>query len=125
MWYEQQQWGSRLQLEIEVMRRRFPGFVLQRDADRSLYWEGILEPLRGVAYLVRIRYPARYPYAEPTLWLVEPPLVLGTPHTYRGGSICVHRRYWNPETGTAASLAPLLSAWLLLYSVFLATGERW
>ncbi len=107
------------------MKGRFPRFVLRRDADDALWWEGELEPIAGVFYRVAVRYPRGYPYSAPTLWLLDPPVEAGAPHLYQDGSLCVHRRgSWLPHTGTAASAVPLLSAWLLAYSVWRVTGER-
>ncbi len=122
MWYETRQWKNRLVLEVAVMESRFPQFVLQRERDGTLRWEGIVSPQDDSVFWVSISYPQRYPYCEPVLRLVEPKLRPRTPHVYKGGSICVHPKAWDPSRGTAASEIPLLCDWLRYYLVWCATG---
>ena len=124
MWYEEKRWRDRLLAEQAIMDDRFPQFVLQRGAKSCLGWEGILEPLSGVPFLVSLTYPKRYPYNMPALRVVDPPVQPRAPHVYADGSVCAHKKKWNPTTGTAASCVPLLSAWLVAYLHWLETGER-
>lgn len=125
MWYQQTRWRERLAQEVAVMTERFPVFILQRGTDGTLWWDGVLEPLRDIAYRVAVKYPADYPYSGPSLWLLEPRVESGSPHVYQDGSLCVHKNgSWNPATGTAASTVPLLSAWLYMYSIWRTTGMR-
>jgi len=124
MWHQNKRWTSRLVAEQAVMRERFPHFALRRQPDGHLHWQGVLEPHPGVAFLVRLEYPGRYPYREPRLWVVAPSILPGTPHVYADGSVCVHRERWDPERGTVASMVPVLCAWLVLYVRWIETGER-
>lgn len=115
MWYERSQWTGRLVLERAVMERRFPQFVLKRNRDRGLYWEGIVSPTDDALFLVTIGYPANFPYREPVLRVLEPPIRAGALHLYGDGSLCTHRDAWDPTRGTAASQVPLLCDWLAHY----------
>lgn len=106
------------------MRERFPGFGLHQLEDRSLAWIGELEPVAGYACVVAVSYPATYPYAEPRLDILDPPLEPDAPHRYQDGSICVHKHEWQPERGTAASMIPLLSGWWVAYVHWVKGGGR-
>lgn len=121
-WYQQDRWKPRLVAEQAVMRDRFPQFVLRRDQS-TLYWEGFVDPVPGHRFLVRVSYPERYPYQEPVLRVQEPPIRPGAPHLYASGAPCIHRQPWNSQTGTAASMVPLLCAWLVAYLQWERTGE--
>ena len=105
------------------MAERFPQFVLERDGSGNLCWEGILEPSQGRQFRVTITYPSRYPYREPIARVEDPPIERGAPHLYRDFSLCVHRKQWNAETGTAASVVPLVASWLVAYVAWIETGE--
>jgi hypothetical protein len=105
------------------MQERFPQFVLKKDASGSLFWEGLLKPVSGFAFLVRAAYPERYPYLEPVLQVVRPGIRSGAPHLYVNGALCVHRNGWNSATGTAASMIPLASDWLRHYILWERTGQ--
>ena len=122
MWHHEARWQSRLFAEEALMRERFPGFALRRRLD-ELFWEGTLEPIQGRRFRITLTYPSRYPYQEPVLRVVRPSLRDGAPHRYVDGSICVHRSGWNPATGTAASMIPLASVWLVGYLNWLENGE--
>ena len=122
MWHHETRWQSRLFAEEAVMRERFPGFALRMGSD-ELFWEGTLEPVQGRRFRITLAYPSRYPYQEPVLRVLRPRLREGAPHRYVDGSICVHRSGWDPATGTAASMIPLASAWLVGYLNWLETGE--
>ena len=122
MWHREARWQSRLFAEEAVMRERFPGFSLRRRSD-ELFWEGTLEPIQGRRFRITLTYPSRYPYLEPVLRVVRPSLRAGVPHRYVDGSICVHQSGWNPATGTAASMIPLASVWLVYYLNWLENGE--
>lgn len=124
MWYTDAKWQSRLVAEQEIMRGRFPGFRLQQVADGALQWAGALQPIAGVAFIVAVRYPDRYPYDPPRFFVHDPPLSERSPHRYSDGSVCIHKRHWDPMRGTAASCIPLISAWLVAYLHWLQTGEE-
>lgn len=123
VWYREGRWGDRLLAEQELMKSRFPQFRLVETAASELRWIGWLEPVLGHRFLVSLRYPSSYPYASPDLFLEEPAMEAGAPHVYSSGACCVHKARWNPETGTAVSCVPLLSAWLARYLTWLACGE--
>ena len=105
------------------MRQRFPQFVLRRAARGLLLWDGVIEPHPGVSFRISVEYPPTYPYQEPVLRVDDPPLRAGAPHRYIDGSICIHKHHWDPATGTAASLVPLVAAWLVAYIHWTRTGE--
>lgn len=121
-WYTAPPWKGRLVAEVALMGERFSHLRLVR-LGGELRWEGVIEPVRGQRFHIAIAYPARYPYAPPTLWVLDPAIQQGAPHLYADGSICVHRRQWDPMTGTAASLVPLAAAWLVAYLHWRTTGE--
>ena len=123
MWYQENRWRERLAAEQALMEYRFPQFVLRREASGGLAWEGIVEPVADYFFLVMIRYPTRYPYEEPHLRVIDPPLERNAPHVYPDGRVCVHRKNWNPERGTAASMVAVLSEWLSKYVRWLHTGQ--
>ena len=125
MWYQKQIWSGRLLAEQELMTERFPQFVLTERDGGSLAWTGIIEPVQGHEFVVSIRYPNRYPYKEPKVFVDEPSLRSGAPHRYLDGSLCVHRKRWDPKTGTAASIVPLAATWLALYLNWAASGEKY
>ena len=97
------------------MRERFPGFRLVETSDGSLRWVGVLNPTPDAEFAVSLTYPTDYPYREPKLRVERPALVGGAPHVYSDGSLCVHRRGWDPSRGTAVSEVPLIAAWLVAY----------
>jgi ubiquitin-protein ligase len=123
MWYSAPQWRPRVVAERMVMAERFPQFRLFIDEDGFLRWEGLLEPVPGRRFRVSVSYPRRYPYDPPKLTVDDPPLEPDAPHRYLDGSLCVHRSSWNPETVTAASTVPLVSAWLIGYLNWLESRE--
>jgi ubiquitin-protein ligase len=122
-WYEDPRWRRRLLAEQELMRARFPQFVLKRGRAGELYWRGAVEPVPRAVFIVRVVYPATYPFVEPTLRVDTPPLRAGAPHVYADGSLCVHRRQWDPTRGTAPSLVPVLCGWLFMYERWRLHGE--
>ena len=97
MWYEQDRWKDRLVVEREIMRQRFPGFVLVRYRDRNLAWHGTVEPIPGHRFEIALHYPYNYPYGEPKVRVRTPALRTGAPHVYGDGTLCVHRKGWNPD----------------------------
>ena len=122
MWYREPKWRNRLIAEAALMKERFPGFRLIRGQENSLRWVGILSPMPDSEFLVSLTYPADYPYREPKLRVERPGLVTGAPHVYNDGSLCIHRRGWDPSRGTAASEVPLIAAWLVAYQVWRRHG---
>jgi hypothetical protein len=125
MWHQQDRWKARLVAETTVMRSRFPKFALLEQRG-ELMWTGPLKPIAEVdlEFSVVVVYPTNYPYHPPTLWVLNPELEPGAPHTYVDGSLCVYAKNWDPERGTAASCVTLISAWLIGYLYWLQTGVR-
>jgi ubiquitin-protein ligase len=124
MWYSDPRWRGRLVAEQALMAERFPQFVLKRDGNGGLYWEGIVEPVRGHRFRLTLTYPEHYPYAEPVLRVESPRIRRDAPHVYANGALCVHRSAWNSATGTAVSMVPLACDWLRNYLRWERTGER-
>ena len=126
MWYQMPRWRSRLIAEQALMRERFPHFVLSRDSSDRLVWRGVLVPYeRGPGFLIALVLPSSYPYEPPRLFVEQPVIRSDSPHVHPDGSVCVYKDDWSPDTGTVASVVPLASAWLLLYLIWLLTGEVW
>lgn len=123
MWHTEARWRSRLLVEQELMRARFPHFVLMLGRSRELFWNGTVEPVVGARFVLRVVYPATYPYASPTLHVDALPFHLGVPHLYADHSLCVHRRQWDPTRGTAAGMVPLACVWLFLFQRWRDHGE--
>ncbi len=124
MWYQALRWKRRLVAEVVVMRDRFPVMELRQAPDGRLLWVGILRPVGDDPCVVAVIYPRTFPYTEPQLLILDPPLVPGAPHRYEDGAICVHRERWDPDRGTAASMVPLAAGWWVAYLNWRATGER-
>lgn len=120
-WFER--YPARLAAERDVMRSRFPGFTLIEAEGGDLCWVGILEPVAGREFVLAVSYPDRYPYEEPRIYVLDPPLQPGTPHVYENGALCVHPAgRWDPSRTVAGSLA-LASAWLVMYVTWERGGE--
>jgi hypothetical protein len=121
-WHTQERWKDRLIAEEAAMRKHFPQFVLRLDSG-NLCWDGIVEPIPGNLFHITIRYRDTHPYTEPETW-IDPPPPPGTPHVYCSGAICIHKQTWDPATGTAASLVPLVCGWLTAFVHWQEAGER-
>lgn len=126
MLYQDAKWCGRMLAEQEIMHSRFPSFRLIESSTGELRWRGVLEPVAGYTFVVSVRLPPHYPYREPQCHIEEPRIQAGAPHVYASsdGHICVHRRTWDPMTGTAASCIPLIAAWLTAYACWLETREE-
>lgn len=122
MWYREHKWRNRLIAEASLMEERFPSFRLMQAQDGSLRWVGVLNPSPDSEFVVSLTYPADYPYREPKLRVERPGLVGGAPHVYSDGSLCIHRRSWDPSRGTAVSEVPLIAAWLVAYLTWHSNG---
>jgi hypothetical protein len=123
MWYRRNRWRGRLLAEVAVMRSRFPGFKLWALGDGQLFWVGYLHPLASITFRVAVEYPTDFPYRAPSIWILAPELVPGTPHLYQDGSACIHSNAWDPNRGTAAATTTLAAAWLLAYVHWQRSGE--
>lgn len=122
-WYEDLKWRDRLLVEHALMEERFPGFTLLRGADGRLTWAGQVEVGTGRPFQIAITYPTNYPYSEPEIRVTHPQLQGGAPHVYLDGRLCLHRRRWDPFSGTAVASVPLTAEWLLHYVHWLSTRE--
>lgn len=124
MWYADSKWQGRMLAERQIMESRFPHFRLVRTDLGALQWVGVLRPIEDAEFVTVVQYPDRYPYSAPKLFVVDPPLRTDAPHVYHDGSVCIHKRQWDAECGTAASCVPLLASWLVAYVNWIRTGER-
>lgn len=76
----------------------------------------------------RIEYPEEYPTRAPKIYVQEPGLAFSTPHRLPGGALCLFspldgREYgWNPNTGTAATIALWATEWVRAYLNWKKTG---
>ena len=122
-WYER--YPLRLEAERVIMREKFPQFVLKMDAQKELFWDGLLQTNFGTLYWVSILYPRNYPWQNPKLEIIRPPLRFNTPHRFADGSLCIYPEGWNYKRATAPAAVPLIASWLALYEDFLRTGRRW
>jgi len=123
-WFQQPRWKPRLIAESMLMNERFPGFLLVQSPAGQLTWLGILVPTGGNEYVVSVTYPPDYPYREPSLRVEQPAVEAGAPHLYLDGSLCLHKKDWNPDRATAVGEVSLIAGWLVAYEHWLLTGER-
>ncbi|MEM2145576.1 MAG: hypothetical protein QW279_09460 [Candidatus Jordarchaeaceae archaeon] len=127
-WYEKD--PQRLNLEILVVKERYPQFQLRRLSDGRLSWYGCLQTARmadtyGKRYNVLIVYPPSFP-SEPPLSYVEG--ISGkesTPHQFGDGSLCLFYpddpKQWSPKS-TAVVVITWTAGWLHAYEVWRKTG---
>lgn len=103
----------------------WPQFVLRRFVRQvAAEWEGGLRPSHlSSAYQMRLRLDlGRVPRA----WVLSPKLEIrpgytDLPHVYKDGSLCVQEMEWR-DWMYIAEYVPWVSAWLLFYEVWSATG---
>lgn len=127
VWYARQWYQikrARLDAEAESMGRFYPHMELHTATDGTKYWEGPLTTWRGKDYVVRIVYPAYFPYQPPKAYIVSPK-VKQSRHIYEDGHLCMFHpddHTWLPTT-TAATVISWVSRWLHSYEVWEDTGE--
>jgi hypothetical protein len=135
-WWETEYGRWRLRLEAEAMRRHFPGFRLLEN-DRALHWLGKLTAALADAtarqssrtFLVRVAYPALFPYDAPSVVIERPALPADTPHLVAPNEPCLYHPDDGPRSGydrartTAATLISWTSMWLHALEVWNRSGE--
>ena len=106
---------------------RFPQFKMS-GRGRSVSWMGTLEPIAGHVFTIRIDYAE---YGTPRVYLVDPPMRDGCPHTYGDGRMCVYwpgdqeNEGWQSDSWIADTIIPWSATWLYYYQHWLETGEPW
>jgi hypothetical protein len=107
------------------LRSVFPDAQL-RLKPNDLSWTGLLQPSDlSRVYTVRIVYRrGKYPSVRvlaPKLETAESGFL---PHTYNDGTLCLHDvGQWNGAMLIVDTIVPWAAEWLLLYEMWLATGE--
>lgn len=103
---------------------RFPQFRVDR-LRPDLVLIGWLQPrpLSG-RYKVRI---VKSPGRAPRVFVLDPPLLPGTPHLYREGNLCLYwpaEWTWDDHVDIATTILPWAAAWLLYYELWTET-DTW
>ena len=122
-WYKRH--PQRLQAEVIIMSQRFGQFVLKKDRQGNLFWEGILITNFSTPYQVKIAYPQNYPYQKPVFRVVEPKMRKDCPHRFVDGTLCVYPDRYDYRKCTAPAGVPLVASWLANYEIWLRTGKGW
>ena len=120
------QW--RFSVEVEAMRRRFPGFRC-RLRDGRMGWVGRLpgavDPT--TRYLVKVVYLSTFPDEPPVVTIEDPEIPSDTPHMTMGNRPCLFRLSAGPRSGydaartTAATLVAWTSLWIAAYEAWRRT----
>lgn len=125
-------WGSTSKRRAALqqhgyMMSRYPQFKM-RGRDRSVSWTGTLEPVAGKVFTIRIDYPE---YGRPRVYLVDPPMADGCPHTWGRGEMCVfwpddpENEGWETDSWVADTIVPWSATWLYFYDHWRETGQPW
>ena len=88
-------------------------------------WTTTLQPTElSRAYLIKVYYtPGWFPQVKVLPKLPSRPGE-ALPHTYRNGSLCLHKAdEWSPDMLIADTIVPWTCEWLIHYEIWLATGE--
>ena len=128
-WYERD--PSRLVLEQQAMRDRFPRFQMARDQG-EIMWVGPIRTPKGNVYQVAIKYPPAFPERPPDAYPVDPAIAVyksgwsgALEHQYADGRMCLYfpgdRNL--QEDATAATVVALAATWLFAYESWLDSGK--
>lgn len=105
------------------IRHRFPAFTCHLHRGCGV-WRGTLQPrLISPAYHIEISYVLKQ---VPKVKVISPPLLKGTPHLYRNGTLCLYwpaRWWWQSDELIADTLIPWTASWLYFYELWLDTGD--
>lgn len=109
--------------ERQAMHRFYPNLSLKTAPSGDLYWQGSVTTWTGNDYEIRVQYPARFPYAPPKAFVVNPKIPQSR-HIYKDGHLCLFHKddkAWEMET-TAATMMSWVSLWLHCFEVWQETG---
>lgn len=128
LWYESN--PARLVLEQEAMKRRFPGFQLNREG-ATLFWLGTLTSNTNKQYQIAVSYPDNFPDVPPKVYPIDPLIAIWRDdrmlqHQYNDGSLCLFHpndRFWESKT-TAATVIATAAAWFFAYERWLESGRQ-
>jgi len=107
------------------MRRAFPGFSHAIGRDRTVTWEGLLQPnLSSSFYRIKVIYGKTGP---PRVFVLDPPLPKKPPHVWpEDGSLCLYwgEEWWWKDTESIAGTIMIWTAlWLEYFEIWQETGE--
>lgn len=124
-----------------ALKQFCPGTVVISDNDKTVQWEGMLQPLPfSREYRVVIRYTLSHP---PVCVVIDPDLSTlaqgrKIPHIYRnqtgirGTQLCLYLPVvkpknkvseWQPTMFLAKTILPWASMWLVYFEFWLSSGE--
>lgn len=110
---------QRLLLEQAVVKQEFPQFKLEQFSDGSLAWTGRLKTVFGNTYRVRIAYSKNYPFNEPEIYILDPPIK--SPQIIQGKKgrkkLCRQTRngLWSPDKATPVVTIRQAVEWIHRY----------
>ena len=109
--------------ERQAMHRFYPNLNMSTTPTGDLCWQGSVTTWTGNAYEIMLQYPARFPYAPPKAFVVNPKIPQSR-HIYKDGHLCLFHKddkAWQMET-TAATMMSWVSLWLHCFEVWQETG---
>jgi len=92
----------------------------------GVVWVGTLRPTPlSRTYTVRVTYAVG---DYPIVFVLDPPLEPrpgeALPHTFHGGSLCLHEDHeWSPTMHLVDTILPWTAEWLAHYELWKATGQ--
>lgn len=105
------------------MRTTFPNFRYRLGRDRTVTWDGTLQPSpSSPAYTIRIVYAMR---GHPRVWVLKPTLDPMAPHRYRDGTVCLYwpREWkWTDTESLALTIVGWTALWLQYYEIWRSLG---
>lgn len=128
-WWETPYGSWRLTVERDAMGR-FPGFGCCYSNGQRVWVGELRSSLHpSMRYLVTVTYPPWYPDEAPSVVIVSPELVDGTPHLLERNRPCLYqssygsRSGYDPARTTAATLVAWTALWIHAYETWQATGS--
>jgi len=128
-WHDRDLYGkSRLVEECKAMQESAPDFVLRRKLYGTLFWEGIVKPVKS-RFILEIQYPGGFPFEPHGVYVKSPELPMNTPHLYSGQRLCIfHPGYarkvgiYDPGRTTAATMRGHAINWLGAFEYWRVKG---
>ena len=112
--------GTRLELEVMEMKKRFPNFKALKLPGGMIGFQGTLRPRSSSYEVIAILLPT-YPYEAPRVFPVSPQIV-SPKHQYKNGALCYHLSHeWSPQYTVCVAIG-WVSHWLAAYEEFVKAG---
>lgn len=106
------------------MRVAFPGFTPSIGRDRTVTWEGPLQPnSSSPVYQIKVVYGKK---GAPRVLVLDPPLRGKPPHVWPDGSLCLYwwREWrWKDTESIARTIMIWTALWLEYFEIWQETGE--